>query len=72
MTYKTSIIFWPDGVWCYTEEYKDSDYSYKSDDYISVDLITEVELTEEMIKDFVVMYNSYVNKNHIPITSTKH
>lgn len=33
-----TIYYWPDGTWCYQEEYSEVTYSFKSDDFGKVDV----------------------------------
>lgn len=28
-----TIYYWPDGTWCYSDEYARGDYGFKSDDF---------------------------------------
>lgn len=32
------LILWPDGTWCWHDDFKPADYTHMSDDYETIDL----------------------------------
>jgi len=34
----TKVYYWPDGVWCYANEYCEVTYRYKGDDFGTLDV----------------------------------
>ena len=51
------IAVWPDGVWAYEDEFDDSSWQYKSDDYEWVNIPDDVECIDEWVHD-------YMSNNH--------
>ena len=47
------VFYWADGTWATEEEYRLEDWSWKSDDYGTIDLPEGVQYNDEYVEQLV-------------------
>jgi hypothetical protein len=58
----SNLVLWPDGTWCWQDDFRAEDYAWVSDDYEVIDMadmpavqriaIEHPGLVEEILRDF--------------------
>lgn len=57
------LVLWPDGTWCWQDEYCPADYTFMSDDFEIID-IDDMPRVERLSRDHAQLCADILNELH--------